>query len=97
VVRIHHFPPIDEIRNLAILPAKGITMFKVTYIKWGKWGPEIATITHPNESVAKTVHDALVMAGIHVRLWTSKNKLMKPPRRTIQKRIQQEMLKIGWD
>ena len=41
-------------------------------------GPRMASICHPTLAVAKTVHDALALAGIHVRLWGPGNRLMRP-------------------
>lgn len=41
----------------------------MTFIRITPKGPQVATVTHPNLDVAKTLHDALHGAGVHVRLW----------------------------
>lgn len=53
-------------------------MYRVTYLRITANGPEIVTVTHPNKAAAMAVHDALRMAGVHVRLWDKGSQLVKP-------------------
>jgi len=72
-------------------------MFRVTYIRVNDDGPELVTLTHPNKETAMTLHDALKLAGVHVRLWSRNSKLIRPPSQQRLKEIQEAMLRIGWE
>lgn len=50
-------------------------MYKVTFIRMTDKGPKTLTVTSPNRQAAEIVHDALRLAGVHVRLWDG-NKIL---------------------
>ncbi len=53
-------------------------MYRITYIRLTTRGTELVSLSHPNLDAAKTVHDALALSGVHVRMWDKHSKLIVP-------------------
>lgn len=56
-------------------------MYSVRFLRVTPKGVKLESITHANLEVAKLVHDALRISGIHVRLWDG-DFMVKPAPRT---------------
>jgi hypothetical protein len=55
-------------------------VYRVTYIQMTPDGPKLLSISHPSRTAAMVVYDALLLAGVHVRLWDAQNRLVNPAR-----------------
>lgn len=53
-------------------------MYRVSYIRLAAGGPRLVSLSHPDLHTAMTLHDALRLAGVHVRLWDRANRLLAP-------------------
>ncbi len=52
-------------------------MYRITYLWMAASGPRVVSITHPDRQAAETLHDALRLAGVHVRLWDRDGRLVR--------------------